>query len=98
MTLPVRVCSQSVKNSPVGCSEPRLPLMRELAAVRLTEGETLAGLIDFSPFVKTSGFATSLIRGRHWVRWVTAALAFFLGMTQGNRRRRLQSRRHRGKV
>ncbi len=28
----------------------------------------------------------------------TAALAFFLGMTQGNRRRRLQSRRHRGKV
>ncbi len=47
--------------------------MRELSAVRLTEGETLVGLIDFSPSVKTSGFATSLIRGRLWVQYFSLA-------------------------
>ncbi len=43
----------------------RLPLTRELSA-KLTEGETFERQSDFSPSVKTFGFATSLIRGRLW--------------------------------
>ena len=50
-----------------GRAAPWLPLMRELSAARLTEGESpeRQALFLVSPSVKTFGFATSLVRGRH---------------------------------